>query len=67
MVRKNLYSLIDFSLSTDDLKVVEVKGNKDEPKLFASCYMLHECEVSTAELQRLAAKSSRKKQALVVG
>nr|AMS38355.1 hypothetical protein [Bactrocera tryoni] len=67
LVKKSLFSHIDFSLSTDDLTVVAVKGAKDESLLLASCYMPHDCEAPTAELQRLAATSSRRKQALVVG
>lgn len=65
LVNVSLYSYIDHSLSTDELTVVAEKGLKDESLLFASCYMPH--EAPTAELPRLAATSSRRKHALVVG
>ncbi|XP_054090223.1 cyclic GMP-AMP synthase-like receptor isoform X3 [Zeugodacus cucurbitae] len=67
LVSKKLYSHVNLNLSTDDLTVVAVKDCRDELILLASCYLPHDGEAPTAELQRLVATSSRRKQSLVVG
>ncbi|XP_054082619.1 uncharacterized protein LOC128920130 [Zeugodacus cucurbitae] len=51
----------------DDLTVVAVKDCRDELILLASCYLPHDGEAPTVELQKLVATSSRRKQSLVVG